>query len=276
MQYVGADLTMEERGLPTLLARVNVHERDLRIRFYEEPHIYSIDGDEGFTSVTTWNHVHFETFDADRIIEKMMSSTRWPKSKYYGKTPDEIKEGWEINRDAAAKAGTAMHYDIECYYNQCLPGDFDWLQCPERTYFTNFLDDWGHLEPYRTEWTVFHEELRLAGSIDMVFRNADGDLLIYDWKRSKGIVKTNPVGKFSHTECISHLPDSNFWHYSLQLNMYKHILEANYGVKVVGMFLICMHPENTNGNYQRIAVADLREEIADLCAFRKSELQGLK
>ena len=27
------------------------------------------------------------------------------------------------------------------------------------------------MTPYRTEWMVYHEELRLAGSIDMIFEN---------------------------------------------------------------------------------------------------------
>ena len=41
---------------------------------FDVPHIYTINGDNGFTSVTTWNHSHFEKFDADKIIERMMSS----------------------------------------------------------------------------------------------------------------------------------------------------------------------------------------------------------
>tara|TARA_B100001250_G_C19355387_1_gene595205 strand:- start:47 stop:376 length:330 start_codon:yes stop_codon:yes gene_type:complete len=100
------------------LEKKNPHERDTHITFDEGPHIYTIDGDSDFMSVTTWNHSHFEHFDADKIIQKMMSGPRWQESKYYGKTPEEIKAGWEANRDEAATAGTKMHYDIECYYNQ--------------------------------------------------------------------------------------------------------------------------------------------------------------
>ena len=114
------------------LAQTNPHPRDLRIHFDEGPHIYTIDGKSDYTSVTTWNHSHFQQFDADAIITKMMTSPKWSQNKYFGKTPDEIKEMWEANRDQAAKAGTEMHYDIECFYNNCLPEDFDWNACPER------------------------------------------------------------------------------------------------------------------------------------------------
>jgi hypothetical protein len=99
------------------LAKLNAHPRDKRITFDPIPHTYTIDGDPNmkYTSVTTWNHGHFEEFDSDAIIRSMMRSKKWAESKYYGQTPDEIKAGWDKNRDEAAAAGTAMHYDIECY-----------------------------------------------------------------------------------------------------------------------------------------------------------------
>ena len=72
---------------PTYLAKLNKHERDDHVTFDEGPHIYNIDGDESFMSVTTWNHSHFAKFDADKIIENMMRSKKWPQSKYFGQTP---------------------------------------------------------------------------------------------------------------------------------------------------------------------------------------------
>ena len=57
-----------------LLETRNPHERDNHITFDEEPHIYTIDGDSNYTSVTTWNHSHFEHFDSDKVIDNMMKS----------------------------------------------------------------------------------------------------------------------------------------------------------------------------------------------------------
>lgn len=76
-----------------MLAHNNPHERDTHISFDEGPHIYTIDGDSDYTSVTTFNHRHFEAFDADKIITKMMSGKNWSNSKYYGQTREQIKEG---------------------------------------------------------------------------------------------------------------------------------------------------------------------------------------
>ena len=97
------------------LAKKNSHERDGHISFAEGPHIYTIDGDANYLSVTSWNHSHFEKFDAEAIIAKMMSSPKWPQSKYFGMSKEEIQElsvetKWS---NSIYAAGTKLHYDIE-------------------------------------------------------------------------------------------------------------------------------------------------------------------
>jgi ATP-dependent exoDNAse (exonuclease V) beta subunit len=253
--------------IPSFLAEKNAHIRDNSIKFDEGPHIYHIDGDSSFMSVTTWNHSHFEKFNAGKIIDKMMNGRNWKKSKYYGKTKEEIKEEWKQNGKRASEAGTKMHYDIECFYNEMK------VQNPsiEYEYFLRFHKQHSDLEPYRTEWMIYNKELKLAGSIDMVFKNSDGTLSIYDWKRCKNIKKDNPW-QSAKTECIEHLPDTNFWHYSLQLNTYKAMLESNYGVKVKDLYLVCLHPENKSNTYEKIKVPILKTEIKNLFKLRKNML----
>jgi hypothetical protein len=274
----------------------NPHERDARITFDPIPHTYTIDGDtrpdHKYTSVTTWNHAHFEVFDADAIITKMMASKTWATNvKYKGQTRDQIKAGWDSNRDQAAAAGTEMHAAIELFYNRAAvtavtddapdapgtPGiNPDTL---EFRYFLNFVhtfhDKNKTLSAYRTEWTVFHEEARISGSIDMVFENLDpetgapnGTYSIYDWKRSKEITRHSAFNKWAVTPGLEHLPDTNFWHYSLQLNVYKYILQEKYGKTVTDLYLVCLHPDNSNRDYQRIKVADLQSEVADAMRAR--------
>ena len=65
-----------------------------------------------------------------------------------------------------------MHFDIECYYNKVNVENLS----IEFQYFKNFVNDFPELNkrPYRTEMIVFHEELELAGSIDMIFEREDG------------------------------------------------------------------------------------------------------
>ena len=256
---------------PTKLAIENVHPRDEFITFDEGPHIYTVHGEMGYTSVTTWIHFHFSHFDADAIIDKMMPKIlSEPSYKYYGMTREQIKEKWDKNGKEASGSGTNMHNDIERYYND-ISVENDSI---EFSYFLKFYADYSHLKPYRTEWMVYYEELKLSGSIDMIFENPDGTIQIYDWKRSKGIEYESYGNKCAKTDCIRHLPDSNFWHYSLQLNIYRGILEEKYGKIVTGMYLVCLHPDNLNKSYQRIEVQDLRKEVQDLFECRRKEIEG--
>ena len=307
------------------LAKQNPHPRDAHIHFDEGPHKYTIDGINGitadteFTSVTTFIHQHFEHFDAKKVIAGMMrNQKKWndpvANAKYYGKTAEEIEQMWaDAGKDASTK-GTAMHYQIECFYNTPPTAETaetadvpQATNAPELEYFLNFnqehvaADD-ATLRPYRTEWTVFHEEAQIAGSIDMVYeviepesatatttattttttagglapptglssvatavggRNPHGTpLAIYDWKRCREITKTNRAGKFATHPAIEHLPDTNFWHYALQLNTYKYILQTKYDKTITDLYLIVLHPDAQN--YQRVKLPDLQTEVAEL------------
>jgi hypothetical protein len=216
-----------------------------------------------------------------------MRGKNWkPGHKYWGMTVEEIKESWNKNKDSVASAGTNMHAKIECFMN-CLDlkdvnynhGDLllrelkehESPQAEEWNYFLKFVEDHKHMKPYRTEWMIFHEDVKLAGSIDMVYENEDGTLEIYDWKRSKDITKINTWNKFATNKIINNLPDSNFWHYALQLNTYRKILEDKYGKKVVKLCLVRLHPDNEDETYELLDVPLLDKEM-DLLFQQKRNL----
>jgi CRISPR/Cas system-associated exonuclease Cas4 (RecB family) len=263
---------VEKNEPPSYLANVNKHSRDEFITFDEGPHIYTVHGDSTFTSVTTWNHSHFDVFDSDVVIDNMIKrgSLNDPKNKYYGMTKEEIKELWSKKGASASIQGTKLHYDIECY-NNYMEVDNDSI---EFQYFLQFDSDYPELKPYRTEWMVYYEELKLSGSIDMVYENPDGTLQIYDWKRVLELKSESFGGKCAKTFCINHLPDSNYWHYSLQLNTYKMILEHKYGKKVTGLYLVCLHPDNVYKKYERIEVKVMDKEMTDLYNLRLEQVKN--
>lgn len=270
--------------LNEVLSARNSHPRDNNIKFFEDGHKYCIafEPDVKYTSVTTWNHHHFEQFDADNVIQNMMKGKNWKEGhKYWGLTPEQIKAQWNNNKDSVAGAGTDLHYEIECFHNdkrfqfEYTNNELVQIYLSERKkhleesslewkYFINFMKDHTHLKPYRTEWTVYHEDAKIAGSIDMVYENPDGTLSIYDWKRSKNITRINTFNKFALTPLICHLPDSNFWHYALQLSTYKYILESKYDKKIKDLYLVRLHPDAEEKNYELIKLPDLSTEIKEL------------
>lgn len=274
------------------LAEKNPHPRDKRITFEEGPHIYTIDGDESkkYTSVTTWVHSYFKKFNAKEVIAAMMrNKKKWEdpvaNEKYYGKTPEEIEEMWSTSGREAAAKGTAMHYEIECFYNTPTPTPTPTpTRSTEIEYFHKFNTEFvstaetATLRPYRTEWMVFHEEAQISGSIDMVYENIDTDptapttLSIYDWKRCKEISKTNRGGEFATNPIIEHFPDTNFWHYTLQLNIYKYILQTKYGKTITDLYLIVLHPDAKN--YQRIKLPNIQAEVKELFDERIAKINN--
>lgn len=247
------------------LSKLNPHDRDKNIKFFEKGHIYLVNGKKGFTSVTTWIHTLFEKFDADKIIYNMQNSKNWINNKYYGLNKEEIKEIWNKNREESATSGTNLHLDIEKFYNKILVQN----NSIEYKFFLNFVNDYKHLIPYRTEMLVYDEDLKLSGSVDMIFKNENDNFEIYDWKRSKEIKKTNEYNKWILNDKIEYIPDSNFWHYSLQLNLYRYILKNKYNFLVEGMYLVILYPDNVN--YKRLKVPLLEKEIEILIHSRKNK-----
>lgn len=249
----------------------NKHEFDDRIKFQSKGHKYWIDGDStDVISVTTYIKSFFQEFDTDKIINGILNKHEYandPEYKYYKMNPENIKEMWEKNRDESSGKGTELHKDIEDFYNNIFP-DNDSI---EFKYFLNFYEDHNEkYEIYRTEFLVFSEILKISGSIDALFQNVEnGTFAIFDWKRSKEIKMESYMdkkGKFP----MNKVSDCNYYHYSLQLNLYKTILEKFYNIPIKELFLIVLHPNQSN--YLKIPVNIMEDEAELLLLFRMKEL----
>ena len=228
------------------LAFLHAHPRDKEVRFVEKTHTYYVRGSsKGFVSTTGFVHAFFPHFDAAKTIKKMMASPKWPQSEYFGMTEQEIADQWSASSKDASGKGTNMHLAIEQHLNGALNRiDESVKETKEWEYYQHFWDHIkGDLEPFRTEWEVWDDEYKLTGSIDMVFRRkSDGAFLIYDWKRSKEIKQVNT---FENGEGpMGHLPNANYYHYALQLNVYRWFLQKHYGLKIVGLVIVILHPNN--------------------------------
>jgi hypothetical protein len=267
------------------LTKLNHHLRDNHIAFDEPTHKYYVNGTcKGNISCTGFVHEFFGHFDAKAIISKMKKGPKWTTSKYYGKTDKEIMDEWSANGKQASEAGTAMHLAIEQFlHGSAQEINPEILETAEWKYFEKFWKDCGDdLEPFRSEWEVFTDavdaydkqgerKIKLCGSIDMVFRRkSDGKFVIYDWKRSKEIKSENPFG--SGLAPLEHLPDTNYWHYTMQLNVYKWILEKYYGLEVADLYLVILHPDNPS--YRRMRLNIMTDEVEDMIECRRRAVEA--
>ena len=239
----------------------NKHVRDKQITFNSAEHKYNVHGLK-YLSTTKLISQCFPEFNAEEVIKKMKSSKNWESSKYNGLSNDEIKAEWI----SARNQGTFLHECIEKYYN----GEYVADGPPE--YSSQFLpfarEASDVLTPFRSEWKIFDEEHQIAGTVDMAFLRG-GEMILYDWKRSESFMRRDNPWE-NATGCLAHLPNAKFWKYSMQLNVYKMILERNYGWKVGGMFLLGMHPKFEN--FINVEVPDLEEETKALFEMRLQQL----
>lgn len=212
--------------------------------YINESHQYFKD-DIQYISVTTLRDSWFKKFDADETLRKMRLK---PMGKYEGMTDEEIKQLWSSKGEVASAQGTALHKHIELYYKLAPVIDTS----IEYAQFLSFAQD-SSLIPYEIEWMVCDPETRIAGTIDFVAQNKDGTIDLYDWKRCK-------VNEYRtwYSSCLEpelfHIPDTTYWKYTIQLNLYKYLVEKM-GKRVRRMYLVCFHPDILN--YQRYQVAEV-------------------
>lgn len=253
-----------------LLSEINKHHLDIRIKFQDKGHKYWIDDDDkDLISSTTFIKKFFKPFNVDDIVAKIVNSDKYHNDEtyeYYNMEEKDIKNKWNISTEL----GTKLHMSIELFYNNIISE----IKSTDYQYFINFNEDHKHLTIYRTEWLIFSEKHKITGSIDAVFiNNDDSSLSLYDWKRTKEI-KFIGFNNETAPEPLNHLQECNYSHYSLQLNLYRTIIERFYGFKVKEMFLVVFHPDNKN--YKKIEIPRMEKEMNIILDIRLKEICKLE
>ena len=91
---------------------------------------------------------------------------------------------------------------------------------------------------------------------------------VYDWKRSHRIVDFmgDPITKNNFGEKgigeLNQIEDTPYWHYCIQQNLYRYILEKNYDIMVENMYLV-VFCDDTN-EYNKLVIPYMNEAIASI------------
>ena len=242
-------------------------EQDGKLSFNEEVHRYSLNGVE-FRSVSNIVGMFFKEFDALAMSLKKCYGNELEAAK--------LREVWESKGAVASQAGTFLHKQIEDYLNGkqtpellcdvCYKGNYVKVEqtidiSREWSYFKAFERD-VTFQPFRTEWRVFDADARMAGTLDFVCKCSDGTYEIYDWKRSNKIDPNERNRWANGLNGLEHLTDTSYIHYCLQQNLYRYMLEKNYGIKVSRMNLVVLHPELPC--YRVVAIPPMEREVAHI------------
>jgi len=246
------------------------------ITFYDEPHKYFLNNKE-LISVTTLIHKYQEEFNEDYWSNY--------KSEQFHVTQKEILRAWNfINKKGTIK-GSAIHDYAENlfqnknfeYPKQIILNEFGFdpvwneYNITKKHVDSFYSDSQGKLIPIKTEFVIYDRESLIAGMLDMLFYNIRArEFQIYDWKSNKDFTFEMKSRHLLGDLCI--LEDCDLEIYSLQLELYKQIIERNTSIKLGKSYIVWF--SHNNDNYQIIETKDrkyyinllINERIANLAA----------
>ena len=203
---------------------INKYALDDRIQFEPIKHEYFIDGSkDNVISVTTYLHKFFSPFITKSMAEICSNSKT---SEYSGQPIEEIIKIWDDIREE----GSRKHSAIDQYLRGLEPDSK-----PPYSFY-KFMEKNNTFIPYRTEWVIFDCESRIAGQVDALFKAGDKYILV-DWKNTKQIRTEAYRNKTGIHKLSRDILDCNYQHYSLQLNIYRHIIEKNTGIHIDEMYI---------------------------------------
>ena len=254
------------------------YEQDAYIDFEPYEHIYIYKGQQRLLPVSSLVGYFFENFNALAVAER-----QWQNK---GISIEETLEKWDRIGAMASEVGTFVHAQTENYFRDgtfetiypfCYNGKTEEISVEkEKQHFLQFISDYA-IKPYRQEWSVYDTKLNVAGTIDLICQEDDGTFIIYDWKRSSKVVNSfgQPLtegfnGKMSLNGI--NLPDTSFYHYCLQQNLYRYMLEAHYGIHVRAMNLVVLCANYPS--YYVAQVPKMDEVVSQMIGICKKEDLG--
>lgn len=258
-----------------------------RFTFYEEPHIYTFKANpqdkerEISTSVTSLVHSYTNPFDAEKIAPLV--------ARKEGVTKEVILSRWDFKRELACDKGTAIHAYMEWrfgkYGNYSYDKDFiikkygydpieplwDKIKSVGEKFYQDYKD---RLIPIGLELVLGSIDYDLAGCIDFLAYSKKLDaIIILDYKSNDKIKFEDESRGKKMLYPLHHIPDTNYYHYCLQLAIYKHLLEYETNLKVLNKkWLIYINEKHDN--YKLYECLDLSKEAKMILDLRRKKING--
>lgn len=204
------------------------------IRIDPGPHIYYDSNQTSYTSVTTFVGRYSIPFDKNR--KALDYAIR------HGLNVKDVLDSWEFKGAYARRLGTEVHAVMEHLWK----GDENEPDWKEIARYQGMREDFEYRSkicqelydkmkniyvPIANEIIVNDPALGLAGTIDFVAYNKRTDTVdILDWKTSKQFSVSG--GSQMMKDPFSAYPNTNVSEYSLQLSLYKYIVEKYTDLKI--------------------------------------------
>jgi hypothetical protein len=198
------------------------------LKFTAHDHKYCSEDDMEWLSVTSLISNFKKPFEADKIAVK---SSKNKKSKWYGMTPEDIKEAWKAEALRATTLGTWYHNQREAdiceIENMERHGVTVPIFKPLEKEGIKFSPEQKLKDGVYPEHMVYLKSAGICGQSDLV-EVVNGKVHITDYKTNKEIKTESYVNWEGISQKmfapISHLDDCHLNHYALQLSLYMYII----------------------------------------------------
>ena len=175
-----------------------------------------------------------------------------------------IKDEWARKGTRAAELGTAIHAWIEAFLGPtCLSGPIVGMGV-ETEQFLRFMDSDAMRDnvPYKAEmmtWWEYNGRMVAAGTVDALFTDPQGQVWLFDWKRTKKPLDGTDAFNRKGSGPVAHIDDSTLHKYSLQASLYSVMIKQSHNYETGDrMYLVAIHPDRSS--YEIVQCVDLRDE----------------
>lgn len=222
-----------------------------QIVFSKDDHTYHLNG-RRLNNVSALIKSVTPPFDAPAVATRVAAKR--------GTTPAEILAEWDQKRQAGLDLGNAVHEYIQQALASGQAADDPFLALNHRPPQCDQFDRlWAKLEPHnqviKIEWIIGDAELGLAGTADCLLLNhKTGQFHLFDWKTNSKFRLDNPWQNLLPP--FDDLNDCDWNKYSLQISLYRLIIERNLGLPMGHSYICHLRPDD----HELHQALDLREE----------------
>jgi ATP-dependent exoDNAse (exonuclease V) beta subunit len=263
-------LGLEELNFESL---IKLEDSFSSIKFFEKDHHYEIDGERAAMSVSQLISKYEKPFDNN--IAHMVA-------KKNGRLVEDVLWDWDFNKDYSCHKGSEFHLMVEQFFQRrTIPIDKEaiiaFYRKKQNDYhtdeqvtkyynemailirnFKNFYEWWkqDHIL-LKSEFVIGDKDTKICGTIDnLSYNKKTKKLALFDYKTNKEI-KRKGFKNETMLSPINNIPKCELGKYSLQLWLYKLILQKNTGFDVGECYVVWVAGQD---DYELISILDVEKE----------------
>lgn len=244
------------------------------IKFFDKGHYYEINGEPALMSVSQIISKYETPFDKQKVAERVANRD--------GKTINEVLKEWEWTKDYSCHKGSEFHLIVESFFQRkvvpinqkALIGFLKENSIHEEKTqiekyyneianlvknFKNFYEWWKQDHVLiKSEFVVGDKKTKLCGMIDnLSYNKKTKELVLFDYKTNKEIKRQGFNGE-TLSSPLHNIPKCELGKYSLQLWLYKTILERNTPFKVGNPYIVWVAGKK---DYELIPTLNVKAEV---------------